>query len=469
MSKINPVNQEYLNALQKNIKARENMLAYQNQKYKEYLQTLYPNNTPIETILSKDYENYRKQEDEIKNLIMSSGVENYKQEAKQHLETLLSGSDAQKVLDELTDTELKHLNTLFPLMKTNLKSVKFYSIDEFITYIRTFIKQQINDDNESPTPVLQKKLDNQSFLQQLYKGVNDINTETTTSAFDRNYIETKTLIANMSKFLEKNQIVTQAQFQEDFARAFDTSKLNESTKFKSIQSFSPLLNKTKNSGKLSIPSGQQPIFYGELRREILRFFQGYFEKAEKAVKAEKAEKAGNGFKRNDKNRIINTPNPSRRLFRNKNIKIGNGVSHFIKHNFYIDMNAFNDNVLQIKYLKNGNKKMEIGMSDILKQNINEMMNYKYNPNLFLKLNEKEKKIVYAVNNIFQFVNEEMFVDNPVEKIWEKYQILLGQVEAGNDNPTIISNLKLVSQELYKLKKISKYQLKTLFFNLEGYN
>ena len=63
----------------------------------------------------------------------------------------------------------------------------------------------------------------------------------------------------------------------------------------------------------------------------------------------------------------------------------------------------------------------------------------------------------------------MFVDNPVEKIWEKYQILLGQVEAGNDNPTIISNLKLVSQELYKLKKISKYQLKTLFFNLEGYN
>ena len=230
MAKINPVNQEYLNSFQKNLKARENMLAYQTQKYKEYLQTLYPNNTPIETILNKDYENYRKLEEETKNVIMSSGTENYKQQAKLNLETLLSVSNAQTVLETLTDAELKHLNTLFPLMKTNLKSVKFYSTDEFVKYINTFIKQQINDNTDTSTlAISQSTLDaltenetlrenleeaqrqiQQNILNQIYKGVKEI-----TNDDKANYDGTKRLIANISRYLTEQSILTEEQFEND--------------------------------------------------------------------------------------------------------------------------------------------------------------------------------------------------------------------------------------------------------------
>lgn len=492
MSKINnPVNQEYINSFQKNIKARENISAYQNQKYKEYLQTLYPNYTPIEAVLNRDYENYRKLEDETQNIIMDSGVENYKQQAKQNLETLLSVSNAQKVLDELTDDEIKNLNIFFPLMKTNLKSVKFYSTDEFVKYIKSFLKQQMNDDTDvklftlSPDALeifegktkteneeLRENLQSaqqqlkQNIINQLRRGVGEIETDspTTKENIQKNHNGTKTLIANIGKYLTQQNILTEAQFQDDFQRAFETDRYSDSSVFLSLPDFNPRLNRTKQSkSKLTIPSGQSPQFYQALRESILRFFLLYIEQEPRALKA------GTGmYKRNNRTRQVGL-NPSRRLIRNKNIKIGNGVNHYIKDIFYIDMYAFNDNVLQVKYLKNGNKKLEVGMSDILKQNINELMMDKYNPNLFVKLNDNEKKIVNAVNDIFKFVDGTMFLDNPVEELFEKYNILVGQIEAGNDNPTMIQNLKLIAQELYKLKKINKSQITNLFFNLEAYS
>ena len=492
MSKINnPVNQEYINSFQKNLKARENISAYQNQKYKEYLQTLYPNYTPIEAVLNRDYENYRKLEDETENLIMSSQLENYKQQAKQNLETLLSVSNAQKVLDELTDDEMKHLNTFFSLMKTNLKSVKFYSTDEFVKYIKTFIKQQINDNTDVKLFTLspdvldviegETKTENeelrenlktaqqqlkQNIINQLRRGVDEITTSNPTNKenIQKNYNGTKVLIVNISKYVSQQRIITEAQFEDDFQRAFETDRYNDSSTFNSLPDFNPKLNKTKKSkSKLTIPSGQSPRFYQALRERIMMFFLSYIEQQPRAVKA------GTGmYKSYNKNRQVGL-NPARRLIRNKNIKIGNGANHYIKNNFYIDMYAFNDNVLQVKYLKNGNKKLEVGMSDILKQNINELMNDKYNPNLFVKLNDSEKKIVSAVNDIFQFVDSSMFVGNPVDELFEKYNILVGQIEAGNDNPTMIKNLKLIAQELYKLKKINKSQIRNLFFNLESYS
>ena len=216
----------------------------------------------------------------------------------------------------------------------------------------------------------------------------------------------------------------------------------------------PLKDKNQEKNRIPIktplPINQSPEFYRIQTENIIILF-GEYQKT-LFVNA----KSGNGFKK------IKGP----RKMRNIAIKHGNGVEHFVHKHLYINMNKLNSNIMSIKYIKNGNIKIEVSISDNVKLVIVQLITKKFNINVYNKLDEKEKKIISYFNDMFKIVNaKEVFLNDPIENLYEKYQILIGSINASNNNPVLITNLKDIAFELHKYKKISTSELRNVLYDL----
>ena len=133
---------------------------------------------------------------------------------------------------------------------------------------------------------------------------------------------------------------------------------------------------------------------------------------------------------------------------------------------YVDLGKLNDNVLSIKYTKNGNKKLELAVSDATKMVILQMLLNKFTFSTYDKLTDKEKTVVSFLNNMLTLVPHEQLIPNPIDSLYEKYNILRGEISAGNDNGKLKIDLKAVAFQLHKYKKINSSQLRNLVFELE---
>ena len=75
------------------------------------------------------------------------------------------------------------------------------------------------------------------------------------------------------------------------------------------------------------------------------------------------------------------------------------------------------------------------------------------------LNDKEQilynKLLKKVNLHKKNIND---IDNIIIKLKNEYQLLIGEINAGNNNPEVIKDLKENLMNLYNLKCISKRQL-----------
>ena len=60
----------------------------------------------------------------------------------------------------------------------------------------------------------------------------------------------------------------------------------------------------------------------------------------------------------------------------------------------------------------------------------------------------------------------LLIDDPIEDLYTKFNILRGEINASNDNPAIKASLKETAFELHKYKKINSSQLRNLIFELD---
>jgi hypothetical protein len=134
---------------------------------------------------------------------------------------------------------------------------------------------------------------------------------------------------------------------------------------------------------------------------------------------------------------------------------------------YIDLGKLNNNILAVKYAKNGNKKLELAVSDATKMVILQMLLNKFTFSTYDKLTDKEKIVVSFLNNMLTLVPHEELMPNPIDDLYQKYNILRGEIQSGNDNPIIKTDLKSVAFQLHKYKKINSSQLRNLVFELDS--
>jgi len=130
------------------------------------------------------------------------------------------------------------------------------------------------------------------------------------------------------------------------------------------------------------------------------------------------------------------------------IKTGRGKEKEIDENYeiskyYIDMKKFKKGYLCLKYKKNQNivpTFKSFKMSDNLKLIMNLYMEEKFDEKLYISLTDFEKS---SLNTLGKILDIDEFIDNKLmDEFQEKYNVLIGEMQAGNDNPKLRKEFKL---------------------------
>ena len=132
-------------------------------------------------------------------------------------------------------------------------------------------------------------------------------------------------------------------------------------------------------------------------------------------------------------------------------KVIQDTSKFEIGKFYIDLGKLNENVLNVKYKScRGsvpNIKVERISNDV-RNVILDIIENKYNSNLFDKLVADDQRIIANLIKTLHIPNTNMYVFN--KKYQHEYEILLGQANSGNTNEKVKLQLKK-----YLLRRISE--------------
>jgi len=124
---------------------------------------------------------------------------------------------------------------------------------------------------------------------------------------------------------------------------------------------------------------------------------------------------------------------------------------------YVDTKHLNNNKLAVKYKSTAKIIIKpTAINDKQKNVINSIIHNKFKQNEYDKLTTDERVIVDEFC-LKANVNCVKSLDDTGDKLFMKYEILVGSINAGNDNPSIIQMLKEVVLELTKMKKISKLE------------
>lgn len=123
--------------------------------------------------------------------------------------------------------------------------------------------------------------------------------------------------------------------------------------------------------------------------------------------------------------------------------------------YMVNMDKLKNNILQIKYASTGNYSNKIGKTKKLNPNIAKLIMYLvddyFDINLFNNISQADKyEFITFCNNAH--INLELPDDRQFKK---EFEILIGEYDAGNNNPKLKTSIIKKVNDAIKLKYISK--------------
>lgn len=134
---------------------------------------------------------------------------------------------------------------------------------------------------------------------------------------------------------------------------------------------------------------------------------------------------------------------------------GKGLTQTNIHpKLFVDLEHLKNNKLTIKYKSTGKISWSVQIpSPELKQVITDLILGRYDEKRYKKLSKEDKEYVdvFIARTKLQFEP----IENEEQSLKNKFDVLVGELRAGNDNPTIRAMMIAVIERLFTLKKITK--------------
>jgi hypothetical protein len=171
-----------------------------------------------------------------------------------------------------------------------------------------------------------------------------------------------------------------------------------------------------------------------------------------------SEKVGDGIKSNrNKRRVVFgkgyksfEPNPNQNQTHKNFIVVGKYV---------IDLNELARNSLTVKYSKNYCKMIGfngLSISTELRETIEDTLKGSFNRKIFLQMKEPDRRVFDSLNKRIKLgLNTQ---DDSVDNWKNKFEILKGELQSGNDSPEIVRELKQYLLEGFRTRRLSKTQM-----------
>jgi hypothetical protein len=455
------MSQELMLDLQRRIALANASKAYSGLLFKIKQQQDFPNFTSIDSENTGDISQINPYSAPSSKNVVFDFKEETDQEAAQtlvfNLKKVLSSSDADNVVENLTTEDIKIMNQFFEQYLQSIKDVKFKTLSDFIDNIVVFIDKISNrvsisnikekkikvfkaEPKVEETKIEQPNIEEMIAQNRNFDGNNDekivelvFNLTKNFDKFDTNNASTKLLfvyIYSDLKFPYKmlKEIATRSRNAENTVRTIVTKTMTTEDCRQLIMYFIKYVEvsmpqRIKDGKGLKNKKTIKPLKYG------------------RGVPLKKAD--GKGYQ---------GPIASKQW-----------VSHHARQ-LYVDVDKLNNNILCVKYISNKKKKIELATTENVKMVIIQMMLDQFNYTNYDVLTEAEKKIVCYFNSMFHLINDKV-LPNPIEELYTKFNILRGEINASNDNPLIKKNLKEIAFELHKYKKLNSAQIRNLFFEL----
>jgi len=146
---------------------------------------------------------------------------------------------------------------------------------------------------------------------------------------------------------------------------------------------------------------------------------------------------------------------------------GRGVlpANNISDKIYVDISHLNKNSLALKY--KSTKKL-IGkpqtINDEQKESIMAILKGEYTKKQYDKLRSGSKELVHDFAIASKAKHVEYIVHG--DELMNKFNVIIGEIEAGNDSPDLRKMLKEATTELLKIKRISKLEALSILSQIE---
>lgn len=156
-----------------------------------------------------------------------------------------------------------------------------------------------------------------------------------------------------------------------------------------------------------------------------------------------------------------------------NLRYGRGLTprtttkrQYINGKYYIDLNKLNDNVLCVKYATNDAQLPHVKVERIsnkAKEVVKDIINDKYDHRIFEMLSDGDKRII---KRFCKATKQEIdFQDTMDTEFQQRYEVLLGEFENGNNNPELKAELKRFVIEAIQENKIPRHQAYMILYQL----
>jgi hypothetical protein len=146
--------------------------------------------------------------------------------------------------------------------------------------------------------------------------------------------------------------------------------------------------------------------------------------------------------------------------------VGRGIqTRNIHEKYYVDICHLNKNSLAVKY--QSTKKLVQPPQQITesqKDSIMAIMQGTYTKKAYDKLRSEEKELVHDFAVLTRAKNVNFITE--IDSLRIKFDVLVGEVEAGNNSPEVYRMLKLATEKLYKAKGLTKLEYLELINQLK---
>lgn len=149
--------------------------------------------------------------------------------------------------------------------------------------------------------------------------------------------------------------------------------------------------------------------------------------------------------------------------------VKSSLRHYLGSNqkYYIDLKRFKESVLMVKYSTSDSCVKALGsqrISSDVKVVVEDIMKQSFSPERFAKLNKPEQRVVKRLIQVTK-LDVNTGDDEDDDEFDKQYQILLGEINSGNDSPVIKKQLKGFVLTAILENRIPKAQGQLLLYQL----
>ena len=139
---------------------------------------------------------------------------------------------------------------------------------------------------------------------------------------------------------------------------------------------------------------------------------------------------------------------------------------YLSDKFYVDLKKLDNNILSVKYTKNNAGIPNFKVQDIsndVKDLVEDVICDRYDDRLFKKLGEKDRRIF---QRFVRAVKIDLNVKDDDDKLrQQRYEILVGEFQSGNNSPENKNELKKYIVEALAEGKISRSNAYLILYQL----